>query len=217
MLNESLCDCAVNDLQRFVAPDCYLDTPEAYLTFARNILATAQSLTPRMTMREREAAQALNDMALYEIRNRSIYEESPQSLTADQERELWGRLEVFRRSALVYARTINDAQLIEDFEQPLEPPKNGLHGSRATRKPNDAVAPRQPHNPHTKWTESELRGLLEDTKLGQTHNELAIFHGVTRQLIGTLVKKAQDKFEPKKAIDLSMAGQARTVTFSKKK
>ena len=40
----------------------------------------------------------------------------------DQEREIWGRREVFRRSALVYARMANDAQLIEHYRTPEPEP-----------------------------------------------------------------------------------------------
>lgn len=87
-----------------------------------------------LTPRELAAAHALADLATYEIRSRAIWSEAfPVRDTSDtrevgamseqQTREIDARREVYRRSALVYARMLNDALLIESFQpsQPAEP------------------------------------------------------------------------------------------------
>lgn len=86
-----------------------------------------------LTPKEHRAAQALADMATYQLRSREIWtaaypardagDLSPShGTTPDQEREIWARREVFRRSALIFARMLDDKQLIEHFEMATPPP-----------------------------------------------------------------------------------------------
>lgn len=80
-----------------------------------------------MTPRERVAAAALSALAMYEIRSREIWSEAfpvrdtsdhsdVGSLTSEQQLEIYGRREAFRRAALVYARMLADEQLIESYQ-----------------------------------------------------------------------------------------------------
>ncbi len=47
-----------------------------------------------------------------------------------------------------------------------------------------------------KWSDAELRTLLEESKLpGMTQDKLAQKYGVTRQRISKLLREAKDKFE----------------------
>lgn len=83
-----------------------------------------------LTPRENLAANALSDLTIYTIRSRAIWvaaypardsdDPTPApGTTFDQEREIAGRREVYRRSALIYARMLGDSQLIE-YYQPLK-------------------------------------------------------------------------------------------------
>lgn len=80
-----------------------------------------------LTTREYDAANALNALAAYELRSRAIWSTAypvkdcddpsePTGTTPNQDLEVAVRYELFRQSALVYARTLNDPQLIEAFQ-----------------------------------------------------------------------------------------------------
>ena len=117
---------ALNDLQKFIPVAHYLLRPyslEADSKLAHSILQYPIGLT----LRELRAAQALADLTTYEIRSRAIFSIAnpvkdssdstpPLGMTFDQEREVVARFEVFRRSALEYAKTLDDAQLIELYK-----------------------------------------------------------------------------------------------------
>lgn len=67
-----------------------------------------------------------------------------------------------------------------------------------------------------KWTDEELKDLLAAKTSGLTHSQIAERYGVTRQLIDTKMREASSKFGKSSNTDLSLAGQARRVTFSQK-
>jgi hypothetical protein len=124
---------AINDLQRFCSSTHYLlrdHDPVADCELTQPLLEKFASLG--LTPRELAAAQALNDLATYEIRSRLIWAAafpvrdvgSPpveSDMTENQNREIYGRFEVYRRSALAYARMLNDLQLIEYFQKNHQP------------------------------------------------------------------------------------------------
>jgi hypothetical protein len=121
---------ALSDLKSRIPATHYLGRPysiDADLEIARLLLRVPEGLTPL----EYRAAQALQDWAFCEQRFRTISvtaypardcdDKTPApGMTPDQEQELTARREVHRRSALAYARMLDDAQLIEHY-QPAEP------------------------------------------------------------------------------------------------
>lgn len=118
---------ALEDLKRFCPPAHYLGRD--YSLEADRELAEPLVLRPMqfgLTPRERMAAEALRSRAIFELRNRAIFSEAfpvrdsgdmsePKGMSRDQELQLVGLREVFRRKALMYARATADAQLIEAF------------------------------------------------------------------------------------------------------
>ena len=134
-LDNLLRDYAREDLKRF--------TPDAHYGMGRdhNPIADRELVKPLLfepvrfglTPRERVAATALDSLATYEIESRAIWDRAhpardyddstePPGMTFDDERQIWGRRECFRASALVYARMLRDEQLIERFQTPEPPP-----------------------------------------------------------------------------------------------
>jgi hypothetical protein len=124
---------ARNDLRRLIPTAHYWmrdHSPEADRDLVDPLLRAPMRF--ELTPREHAAAQALSDFATYEIRFRTIFANafpvqdfdpstpptpSP-GMTEEQEREIAARLEVFRRSALVYARLLADEQLMQGFHLP---------------------------------------------------------------------------------------------------
>jgi hypothetical protein len=151
---------AINDLQRFCSSTHYLlrdHDPVADCELTQPLLEKSASLG--LTPRELAAAHALNDLATYEIRSRSIWAAafpvrdvgSPpveSDMTENQKRELSARLEIHRRSALVYARTVNDPLLVEYFQpdqqtavRPQAATADSTHGEAPSVSPlQDEVA-----------------------------------------------------------------------------
>lgn len=85
-----------------------------------------------LTTREYDAANALNALAVYELQSRAIWSAAypardaysnsiDTGTTEQQDLEIAARFEIFRSAALIYAKTIGDAQLIEAFQskQPI--------------------------------------------------------------------------------------------------
>lgn len=100
------------------------------------------------------------------------------------------------------------------------------HVERFVRPTGDALNVRAdskaigmiPHNKGSKWTDDELRNLQEEKNKGQTPDQLADFHGVSRQIINTKLKQADEKFRVSKSTDFSLAAQlSRRVIFGSKK
>lgn len=131
---------ALNDLKRVTPAVHYMMRPfsiDADLELTRSLLGDPT----RLTLQEIRAAQALHDWALCEMRFRAISDTAfpvrdssdptpAPGLTFDQEREIWGRRETSRRSALVFARTLGDAQLIEHYQTPAPAPVASESASR---------------------------------------------------------------------------------------
>ena len=130
-LDNLLRDFARQDLQRFCPVGHYWlrdHEPMADRELIEPLLK--EPVRFGLTPRENLAANALSDLTTYTIRSRAIWEATYQvkdsddptpatGTTFDQEREITGRREVYRRSALVYARMLGDSQLIEHY-QPLK-------------------------------------------------------------------------------------------------
>lgn len=140
-LNQRLRNAVVNDLRRFLAelPNHYVGrtySPEADEILANRVLDSF--LQHGLSTQEHAAAEALNALAKFEIESRAAWSkvnttqdtrtghDTPDDITEPEERKIHdtertvaGRFEVYRRAALVYARTINDALLIEAFQQHL--------------------------------------------------------------------------------------------------
>ena len=127
-------DYARQDLQRF-CPAAHYWLREHNPTADRELTEPLLGEPMRfgLTPRERVAATSLGDLATYEITSRAIWDKANPArdsedttpttgTTFDQEREIWGRREVFRRSAFVYARMLDDAQLIEHYRTPQPAP-----------------------------------------------------------------------------------------------
>jgi hypothetical protein len=128
-LSQRLRAFAINDLQRFCSPAHYSlreHDPVADRELTQPLLEKFVSL--ELTPRELAAAQALGDLATYEISSRTILASAipvrdagvppiETGMTENQERQIAGRFEVYRRSALVYARAVNDDLLIEYFQR----------------------------------------------------------------------------------------------------
>lgn len=131
-LNQRLRASAINDLQRFCPSAHYWlreHSPQADLELAHIVLANPGSLRP--TLREWDAAQAISSLAQFEIRSRDIWsrlnpvrdsgalpaepDQAAEQERFDGEREIAGRYEVFRSSAMAYARAIDDQQMIEGY------------------------------------------------------------------------------------------------------
>lgn len=133
-LDDLLRDYARQDLQRFCPAAHYWLRDHDYI--ADRELTEPMLREPMrfgLTPRERVAATALGNLATYKITSCAILEKANPArdsddptpapgMTFNQEREIWGRLEVFRDSALVYARVLGDAQLIEHYQTPMTAP-----------------------------------------------------------------------------------------------
>ena len=119
---------ALSDLKKYIPDAHYLLRPhsiDADLEFARSLLQYPEGLA----LNEHRAAQALQDWAFFEKRFRAISstanpardcdDDTPApGMTPDQDQELTALREVHRRSALAYAITLGDAQLIERYQPP---------------------------------------------------------------------------------------------------
>jgi hypothetical protein len=136
---------ALNDLRRLIPPAHYW-MREHEPTADRELTDPLLSHPVRFELAPREhvAARALFDLATYRLRSRAIWSiafpvrdnDSPTDspgMTADDEREVTARLEVFRRSALVYARVVGDLHLIECFQPP--PPADAAAPMPAATEP----------------------------------------------------------------------------------
>jgi hypothetical protein len=133
-LDHLLRDYARQDLQRFCPAAHYWlrdHNPIADRDLTEPLLR--EPVRCGLTPRERIAATALGDLTTYTIRSRAIWDAAypvrdsddptpATGTTLDQKREIWGRREVFRRSAVVYARMLDDAQLIEHYRTPQPAP-----------------------------------------------------------------------------------------------
>ncbi len=134
--DDLLRDYARRDLQRF-CPAAH------YWLRDHNPIADRELVEPLLirpvefglTPLEHVAADALGKLTTYTITSRAIWDAAypardtrdttpAPGTTFNQEREIWGRREVFRSSALVYARLLDDAQLIELYGTPLPAPAN---------------------------------------------------------------------------------------------
>lgn len=159
---------ALNDLQRYVPADHYLLRPyslEADSELANSILQRPIGLT----LRELRAAQALADLTTYEIRSRAIFSIAnpvkdssnttpPLGKIFDQEREVWARQEVSRRSALIYAQTLGDAQLIARYQTAVTAPDTDTAPAQNTATPAPAPAEADcPANPRSNKSETTLK------------------------------------------------------------
>lgn len=126
---------ALADLKGQIPTAHYFGRPhsiDADLELTRVLLGSPEGLT----LREHRAAQALQDWAFCEKRFRTISDTAypardcddptpAPGMTPDQERELIGRREVHRRSALEYATAIGDALLMARYQAPLPAPEQG--------------------------------------------------------------------------------------------
>lgn len=129
-LHELLRAHALHDLRRLVPSAHYWmrdHSPQADRELTEPLLR--EPVRFELTPRENVAARALSGLATYEILSRAILAEAypvqdvgqlpaESGLKPDQEQKIAGRWEVFRRTALVYARIVNDPQLIEGFQPP---------------------------------------------------------------------------------------------------
>jgi hypothetical protein len=134
-LDNLLRDHARQDLCRFCPK------PEHYMTDKE--LAWPLLTAPGLAPRERVAATALDALASFETLVKRTVEETTSpaldmdeeapvgGMTFDQRRQIWARRELFRRAALVYARMLNDEQLIEHYLTPESAPE---------REPADSTA-----------------------------------------------------------------------------
>lgn len=139
---------ALNDLQQRIPDGHYLlrpYSPEADFELTQSLLGNPIDLS----LRELRAAKALADLAAYEIRSRAIFsianpirdfgDETPSpGMTRNEEREVAARFEVFRRSALDYARTLGDALLIERYQAPAPDDETKPGENIATPTPAEA-------------------------------------------------------------------------------
>ena len=147
-LDNLIRDYARQDLQRFCPQAHYLrrdHSPTADRELAEPLLR--EPVRFGLTPRERVAADALSALAIYEIRSRAIWTEAfpardlddvtaAKPLSLNQEREIYGRREAFRRFALVYARVLNDVQLIEYYQ--CETPMPGARDERGAAEEKKA-------------------------------------------------------------------------------
>lgn len=134
-LDNLLRDNARQDLKRFT-PDAHYAMGRDHKPIADRELVKPLLFEPvrfGLTPREGVAATALDSLATYEIESRAIFDRAnpardwddttkPPGMTFDDERQIWGRWECFRDSALRYARMLRDEQLIERYQTPTIPP-----------------------------------------------------------------------------------------------
>lgn len=134
---------ALRDLRNYIPTAHYFGRPhsiDADLELACLLLRSPEGLT----LQEHRAAATLHDWALYEKRFRTISDAANPAcdinnkthslgMTVDQKRELTARLDVHRRSALEYARALEDTQLIERYQPPAQ--------ERATDPSRRAMSP----------------------------------------------------------------------------
>jgi hypothetical protein len=123
---------AIGDLQRFCKPNHYWMRDhdiEADRQLTEPLIARYASLG--LTVRELDAANALHALAIYEIRYRAIFSVAYPVRDIDDAKEIVGttpaqdieiaaRYEMYRKAALAYARTLNDAQLIEAYQPAVQ-------------------------------------------------------------------------------------------------
>ena len=133
-IDNLLRDYARHDLQRLCPPAHYWlrdHDPIADRELVEPLLR--EPVRFGLTPREIVAATAMRDLATYTISSRAIWDAAypardsgdttpTPGMTFDQEREIWARREVFRNSALVYARMLGDTQLIERYQSPEPAP-----------------------------------------------------------------------------------------------
>ncbi|WP_138515379.1 hypothetical protein [Rhodoferax bucti] len=126
---------ALHELKRFVSPEHFLhrqNDPVADRELAEPLLRDHVGLD--VTPRESDAALALADLATYRITSRTIWAKYQGPVTTsdlnnatepifNEQREIWGRYEVFRQHAYSYARVLNDAELIEHYATPTPAPE----------------------------------------------------------------------------------------------
>lgn len=91
---------------------------------------------------------------------------------------------------------------------PVTPTKVGAGDTAAE---GDTALGQQPHSKGAKWTDDELQNLLRDHNAGKSQEDLASFHGVKRQCISRVLQRANAKFAPKRAADISMVAQAKRM------
>jgi hypothetical protein len=175
-LSQRLRAFAINDLRRFCSPSHYWlreYDPAADRELTQPLLEKFVSL--ELTPRELAAAQALGDLATYEISSRMILASTipvrdagvppiETGMTENQEREIAGRFEAYRRSALVYARAVNDDLLIEYFQPPqqADAKSQATHGEASPLW--SAVALPASQAPENELSPSERRAQLNITR-----------------------------------------------------
>lgn len=133
--NNALRDSARLDLQRLHSPAHY--TAREHDPIADRELAEPLLREPvryALSRQERAAALALADLATYQIVSRNIWAKQctdldsgsnplpPAEPTFNEQREIWGRYEVFRQHAYSYARLLNDAEWMEFYATPTPAP-----------------------------------------------------------------------------------------------
>lgn len=188
--------CARQDLHRFFQGRDLTDAQ----------LAGPLLSAPGMSLRERDAATALDALASYEAMRKRTVEETTSSigmdedapddgLTFEQVRHLWARREVYRRAAFVYARMIGDEQLIEHYQTPEPEP------SEAAEPMDDSNAPETTEQRQDRRLQSCIdAGLPMDAKaaLSRLPDGVGIVadrEGVTRQAFSADVKAALKRRE----------------------
>ena len=188
-LDNLLRDYARQDLCRFCPK------PEHYMTDKE--LAGPLLSAPGLAPRERVAATALDALASFEALVKRTVEEttSPalemgpplpnEGLPFDQMRQIWARRELFRRAALVYARMLNDEQLIEHYQTPEPAPE---------REPADSTAGPLDGSVSNgkKWTPEKLAEVAAYRKEHGTKKAAEHFK-VSEQLIRQKLPSAKPK------------------------
>ena len=177
---------ALNDLRRLIPPAHYWmreHEPTADRELTDPLLS--EPVRFELTPREHVAARALFNLATYRLRSRAIWSiafsardidsptESP-GMTPNDEHEVTAWLEVFRRSALVYARVVGDLHLIECFQPP---PPDAAAPMPAGAIPTPAIA-------DDEWKDKArdaARGIVKRaTALGQYPSQKALADEISR-------------------------------------
>jgi hypothetical protein len=214
-----------NELRQLAREDLARFITTQYLMREQSPIADREVTEPllkapvahRLTRRELVAAQALADLATYEIRSRAVFEIAnpameigsttpPPGMNADQERELNARYEVFRRSALAYGQLLDDIRLIGHYQTPVPPSAAAPNATQGSGKPDDAHG-----GTGATMTEPERRLARLRSELGgdaRYKNCTWSFHGSTKL---ALIEKSEGRARSsEKTIraDLKEAAQA---------
>lgn len=180
---------ARHDLQRLIPAAHYWlreHAPIADRELTTPLLQNPIGLSPR----EYVAAKALATLATYELESRAILEKAYPARdigdetdcpgeTFDEKRQIWGRLEVHRRDALVYAREIGNSQLIEAYQHPIAGPEHDSNTPLPESTAQRRVRWRE-------WYGNGSRGAIQRVY----ERELLINPRADRSFIGKEIKKA---------------------------